>query len=308
MNKTMKLTFSKINFPVIVLTFSLILSCSNDEEIPTPITDIYLSIPDIHFESKLIELGIDSDGVVNHQILKSDAEKVTRLDLNFSGNAGKISDLTGVEGFINITFLAAAGQEIQEIDLSSNTDLDTLFLGGNLLTSIDISKNPNLILLDIQANYLHTVNGLSAADNLKKVNFSFNDFEEVSIDNESVEVLLMSHNLLKSIDIQGASSLKNVLLTSNQLTAIDLSANTLLETLIISDNNLSNIHLAHNINLTHLYVSSNSLTSLDLSNNQALTDLRVDRNPDLTCIRILNDQEIPTLSLSEYQELNEVCN
>lgn len=295
------------NFPVILMTFFLMASCSKDDEIPSPINDTYLSIPDIHFESKLIELGIDSDGTVNHQILKSDAEKVTRLDLNLSSRPGKISDLTGIEGFINITFLSAEIQEIQDIDLSFNTELDTLFLGGNLLASIDVSKNPDLILLDVQGNYLHTINGLSGAENLKKLNLSFNNFEELSLDNGSVEVLLMSHNLLQSIDINGAISLKNVLLTSNQLSSIDLSTNTLLETLVISDNQLTNIHLEQNGYLTHFYISSNSLTDLDVSYNQALIDLRVDRNPDLSCIKIQSNQEIPTLSLSEYQQVNELC-
>ena len=306
----MKFSFSrnKIIYPIFAATLCLFVSCSSDDETPNPINDIYLNIPDIHFETILIEQGIDSDGIVNQQMLKSDAKAISVLDLNLSANFGEIRDLTGIEGFVNITLLSAAGQDIKAIDLSFNTKLDTLFLNGNQLTNIDISNNPNLILLDIQSNELSSINGLSKAKNLKELNLSFNDFEEISINNESIEVLLISHNLLKTIDTKDALNLKNVLIIVNQLTTVDFSSNTRLETLVISGNKLQNINLENNTSLTHLYSSSNLLTSLDVSNNQELIDLRVDRNPDLTCIKILNSQEIPTVSISDYQELNTICN
>lgn len=293
---------------VVVLALSLIISCSRDDETLIQMDNIYLNIPDIHFESKLIELGIDSDGIVNQQMLRSDAEKLNRLDLNLSTSSGKIVDFTGIEGFVNITFLSAAGQEIKDVDLSFNTKLDTIFLSGNQLTTIDISNNLNLILLDIQSNELSVITGLSKSTNLKNVNLSFNNFEEISINNTSIEVLLISHNLLKSIDIKDALNLKNLFIILNQLTTVDFSSNRLLETLVISGNKFQNINLEKNTHLTHLYSSSNLLTRLDVSKNQELIDLRVDRNPALTCIKILNSQEIPNVSLSDYQELNTICN
>jgi len=306
----MKFSFynNKITYPIFTVTFFLIVSCSSNDETPNPINDNYLSIPDIHFETELIEQGIDSDGIVNQQMLKSDAEAVSLLDLNLSANHGEIRDLTGIEGFVNITLLSAVGQEIKNIDLSFNTKLDTLFLYGNHLTNIDVSNNANLILLDIQSNELSSISGLSKSINLKEVNLSFNNFEEISIENESIEVLYISHNFLKSIDTNDALNLKNVLIILNQLTTVDFSSNTLLETLVISGNKLQYINLENNTSLTHLYSSSNLLTSLDVSNNQKLIDLRVDRNPDLTCIRILSSQEIPTLSISDYKKLNTICN
>jgi hypothetical protein len=78
--------------------------------------------------------------------------------------------------------------------------------------------------------------------------------------------------------------------------------------MLISDNKIQNINLEQNSNLTHLYITSNSLTSIDVSNNQELVDLRVDRNPNLSCIKIQSGQEIPNVSKSDYQELNNNCN
>ncbi|MDO6491694.1 MULTISPECIES: hypothetical protein [unclassified Cellulophaga] len=304
----MKITYNNKAYIIIILGLFHIVSCSNDNEIQNPINDIYLSIPDIHFETKLIEQGIDSDGIINQQILKSDAEAVSQLNLNLSANFGEIIDLTGIQGFVNITLLSAAMQEIKSVDLSFNTKLDTLFLYGNHLTNIDIGNNSNLILLDIHSNKLSSINGVSKLLNLKKMNLSYNNFEEINIKNESIEDLLISDNLLRSIDTNDALNLKNVLLTLNQLTTVDFSSNTLLESLLISGNKLQDINIENNTSLTHLYSSSNLLTSLDVSNNQKLIDLRVDRNSNLTCIKISSSQEISTVSISEYQELNTICN
>lgn len=296
----------RITTIVILITSCFAFSCSNDPS--EYIDDIYIHIADNHFETILIEQGIDSDGIVNQQILKSDAEEVTQLNLNISTNFGQIVDLTGIEGFTNITSLSADGQKIKNIDLGYNTKLDTIYLNGNQLTTIDVSNNLDLILLEVQANELRTINGLSKSEKLKYVNLSFNNFEEIRINNESIEVILISHNLLKSIDTNEAVHLKNILIILNQLTTVDFSSNILLETLVISGNKLQNINLENNTSLTHLYSSSNLLTTLDVSNNHELIDMRVDRNPDLSCIKIESGQKIPTISLSDYQELNAVCN
>ena len=302
---------NKIAYFFFVFTLFLTVSCSTDDETPTPVTNKFLSIPDSHFEALLVEQGIDSDGLVDQQMLRSDAEQVSRLDLNLYSHFGEISDLTGIEGFLNITFLSAVGQEIEDIDLSFNTKLDTLLLTANYLTSIDLSNNPHLIYVDLQVNEFSdgtSIVGLSNATNLKELDLSWNYIEVFGIHNESLEVLHMSNNDLISIDTDGATNLQHVLLTSNKLEIVDFSTNISVETLLISDNQLEHIDLENNTLLTHLYGSSNLLTSLDVSHNQDLIDLRVDRNPSLTCIKIQSSQEIPTISLSDSQELSDTCN
>jgi len=286
------------------------LTISDYQELNQLCDDMYLYIPDTHFETKLVEQGIDSDGIVNQQMLKADAEKVSVLDLNLSANSGEIADLTGIEGFVNLKLLSADNQELELIDLSYNTLLDTLYLSGNKFSSIDLSNNTNLIFVDIQTNKFSSgssIIGLSNATNLKDLDLSWNYLEDFSIHNESLEVLHMGNNDLKSIDTNGAINLRNVVLASNKLEAVDFSTNTSLETLLLAGNKLEHIDLENNTNLTHLYISSNSLTSLDVSHNQELVDLRVSDNPNLTCIKIQKDQ-YPYVIKSDYQELNEICN
>lgn len=289
---------------IAIIIAILISSCSRNDA--DSYENQYLDIPDSSFEAILIKEGIDSDGVLNQRMLRKDASEVSVLDLNFS-NEGEISDLTGIEGFVGLRKLSVMQHELVGIDLSSNTLLDTLLLAGNFISTIDVSNNPNLILMDVQANELNSVEGLSNAKSLKKLNLSWNLFEEFSVENESLEVLHMSQNILKSLNTEGAVNLKNILLTTNELTTVDFSKNVKLETVLISDNKIQNIDLEHNKGLTHLYISSNWLINLDVGSNQELIDLKVDRNPNLNCIKINSGQNIPNVSISEYQELNTSC-
>ncbi len=293
---------------LVLIACSLFVSCSSDDDKSELDTVIYLSIPDVSFETKLVEQGIDSDGIINQRILKSDAEKATRLDFNLTAHFGDIVDLKGIEGFVNLKLLSASGHDIERVDLSANTLLDTIYLSGNLIDHIDLSKNTNLILVDVQSNGLSSINGISELTHLKKLDVSWNNLEQLTVQNESIEVLNASLNLLTTLNTEGSVNLKNILLTTNKLTTVDFSSNTLIETLLIGDSQLQSINLESNSKLTHLYLFSNLLTSLDVSYNQELVGLKVDRNSDLTCIKILDGQSIPSVTKSVYQELSSTCN
>ena len=55
-------------------------------------------IPDNRFEQRLINLNIDSDGIINGQILTTDAHSITDLNLRSIG----ASNLNGLEDFVNL--------------------------------------------------------------------------------------------------------------------------------------------------------------------------------------------------------------
>lgn len=290
-----------------VTTCCLVISCASDDKDPDFSNDGYLYIPDTNFETILIEQGIDSDGEINQQMLKADAEEVSVLDL-YAYNSGKINDLTGIEGFTNLKLLSAISHNIEHVDLSFNTKLDTLYMQANNLNSIDFSNNPNLIFANLTSNLLTSVTGLSETTKLKDLQLSFNLLEEFSIDNPSVENLLLSHNLLKSFDATGATNLKYILLRLNEITNLDFSSNTLLENVFVDNNIIENINFGENTQIKYLLVHNNSLSELDLSPFPELIKLTAHNNPNLTCIKINNGQDIPTLSISDFQKLNTSCN
>ena len=259
-----------------------VIACSkNEEEFPIPM-DEFVQIPDVAFEKELIAQGIDTDGVINQKILRTDAEKVEKLSLF----RAEINSLKGVEAFVNLKRLYADANNLVRIDLSKNILLDSISLSSNNLTSIE---------------------GLSNATNLKWLSLSYNYFTDFSIDNSSVRNILMSDNDLVSFDASKAPNLRSALLTLNKITALDFSKNPLLNVLLFSANKVKTIDLDSNVNLEYIYCSSNLLTDFDLSNLPMLIDVRVDRNPSLTCIKIAPGQQIPTLKLSAYQSANVKC-
>jgi hypothetical protein len=96
--------------PLCLLTsIFVIASCDNSDELISPGND-FVYIPDNQFESILIEQNIDTNGVINQKIIQRDALKVTHLDLNLSASNLFIEDLTGIEGFTNLSYLSASGQ------------------------------------------------------------------------------------------------------------------------------------------------------------------------------------------------------
>lgn len=100
------------------LAIILFVSCSGDDAMDI-FSNTYLRIPDASFEAILIAKDIDTDGVVNKQMLKSDAEDVQELDLGIL-EYGTIDDLSGIEGFTSLKRLIANQHDIQQIDLSAN--------------------------------------------------------------------------------------------------------------------------------------------------------------------------------------------
>jgi len=113
------------------------------------------SIPDSNFEQDLIDKGIDSDGIINGEVLTSDISGVTTLEIEYYN----ISNITGIEGFSSLEILRCEDQNLSQIDLTQNIALKELYLGnpgeigGNHFESIDLSNAVNLEVLWLQNNY-----------------------------------------------------------------------------------------------------------------------------------------------------------
>ena len=113
----------------------------------------YVTLPDSNFEQKLIDLGIDTDGL-NGKITITDVSFITSLDLSNTN----IKDLTGIENFTSLTALDFSNNQITNIDLSKNILLETLNASSNQITTLDLSKNVNLRIVYIVNNPLISLN------------------------------------------------------------------------------------------------------------------------------------------------------
>ncbi len=268
---------------IIAITLLSLCACSKkDTDDLVEIPNNFITIPDPAFEEELIAQGIDSDGMVNQRLLKEDARAVTNLDIyNFY-----ITDISGIEGFVN---------------------LDKLYINGTGIQTIDVSKNVLLKDLWLYGNELKEIQGVSLLERLEYLDLTMNYFEEFTLENSNVERLLMSNNELTQFDASGAENLKTLNINGNNLTSVDLSQNTLIEAVALGGNAITQLNFGTAANLTYIECFSNNLSSLDVSNFPNLQVLSANRNPNLTCIKIAESQ-IMELRLSDYQQATTECN
>jgi len=172
-----------------------------------------IAIPDVEFENILLSNGIDT-GFFDGFISQVDAEAVTgTLNISPIGSfGGEVTNITRIEGFVNITGLDAlpGGANIQVMDLPANTELSYLNLTNSIaLTSIDLSNNTKLTEV-----YLSPFSGSSSGG-----------FSGVNLSNLSVlNKLEINGGDFSSIDLSDCVLLDDLRMTQcNNLLGLDLS-------------------------------------------------------------------------------------
>ena len=248
-----------------------------------------VNIPDNAFLNALIAEGVDSDN--NKVISYEEAESVRILDLHNKG----ISDLTGIEAFINLDTLICRDNNLTKLDVTGNTALLYLDVDGNNLDSLDVTNNSALTYLDCSSN---PINSLDVSNN------------------HLLKELKCGYNKLSTLDISGNINLERLECDINNLSNLDVSSNPKLSNLRCEDNNLSNLNVSSNKELKSLTCSFNDLTTIDISSNTELislsceenqiTHLDISRNDSLKGLNCSFNQ-LSNLNVSENTELEELC-
>lgn len=189
------------------------------------------------FEDKLIALGIDKDGK-NGSIVSAEILNVKSIDITNSS----ITDLSGIEYFINLETLICKGNLLSTIDLSKNTALKYLDCSNNPLTTLDVSKN--ILLVELYC------------DNV------------VTITNKTITAKNTSTNRLTALDLSNNLFLTKLSCSNNQIVNLDLSKNNLLTDVNCSNNNLQILNLNNSNNTKMLNVN--------FKNNSSLYCIKVD--------------------------------
>ncbi|MDC0230850.1 hypothetical protein OAK19_02705 [Aureispira] len=229
-------------------------------------------IPDINFKSFLISpwSGVNTNGDSEIQV-----SEATAYTFNLNVGMMNISDLTGIEAFINLTELSCYGNQLTNINLSQNTALTYLNCEDNQLTSLDLSQNAALEILNCENNQLTSLN-LNGAIALGAVWGDYNLLTSLDLStNINLELLLLVGNQLASLDVSQNPVLNRLDCEgqnwpNSQLMSLDLSQNPNLQWVNCSQNQLTYLNLNGAVSLETLYCSENQLTSLDLSTNTIL--------------------------------------
>jgi hypothetical protein len=105
-----------------------------------------VDIPDPAFLHALIAEGVDTYG--DRLISSTEAEAVSSLDVS----RRNISDMTGIEAFVNLDKLNCSYNYLRSLDVSGSRKLHYLNCSKNNICSLDISNNTSLIRLYLQNN------------------------------------------------------------------------------------------------------------------------------------------------------------
>jgi len=242
-------------------------------------TNPYVTIPDDNLLNALIERGVDKNG--DGIISTDEAAQVHTLDVSHNN----ISDLKGIEAFVNLDTLECGWNLLTTLDVSNNRALKMLLCSSNNLTALYVSNNHELIVLDVPNNELTSLN--------------------VS-NNPVLEVLECGKNSLTSLDVSNCPALNILKCELNSLTSLDVSNNDERLTWILCGGNmLTSLNISNNPALTILACTRNSLTILDVSNNPKLGALYCDENL-LTTINLSNSA-LYYINLASMPSLSEVC-
>ncbi len=289
-------------------SFTSILGCDSIVNmtlnvIPGPFT----LIPDVGFETYLGTLGLDPCGI-DGKVPTSYIDTVVSLSINSFNVSPAINDLTGIEDFTSLETLNINRQTSSlsngvyitspsGLDLSQNISLKKLICRGCNLQSLDISTNTNLETLDIglwgpsptlPLNNIQTLN-LTSNTMLKYVNISYCYLQNISFpQSTSLLSVFAENNSISNIDFTSLTNIKRLDLSNNAITNITGNNNTTFKSLNLQNNpNLISLPTSAS-NVDTLIVKGCAFSGLNLSTFSNLKFLDCSYN-DLECLSIKNN-------------------
>lgn len=230
-------------------------------------TSIYTSIPDANFEQYLIDENIDSDGVINGQVLTADIETVAQVIVNDKN----ISNLTGIQDFSALIELNATNNQISNIDLSKNVLLEKLFIANNQLSNLDVSKNIKLKNIDAGENNLAAID-VHLLTELESLSVYKNQLTTINlISNTKLIAFIANDNQLKYVDIR----------ENTALFWLDLDDNLLEDLMLKNENNtkITMFSITGNPNLTCIEVDDVSFSASNWTDKDATANYSIDCAP-----------------------------
>lgn len=194
-------------------------------------------------------------------------EKVTSLTVSDKS----LSDLSGIEYFVNLISLDCQKNQLASLDVSNLTKLTVLTCNENQLTSLDVSSLTKLSNLNCQNNQLTTLD-VSQNAALWDLRCSNNQLTELNVSNNpGLRILYCTDNLLTALDITKNTILEDLLCNNNQLATLDVSNNTALTKLYCHANRMSELNVTNNLKLKTLYCGAQTTTDGSTSQTLKLT-------------------------------------
>lgn len=239
-----------------------------------------VNIPDVNFKAYLVgnsAINTNADSEIQVSEANTFTGTINCSNLN-------ISNLSGIEEFINITTLRCNNNQLTNLNIIYNEFLVFLDCSFNQITSLDVSQNLFLEDLFCVANQ---VTSLNVSQNL------------------DLKRLYVYNNLLTNIDVSQNILLYDLRCFNNSITSLNLDANPDILTFLCLNNQLTSLSVQNGNN--------GQINWVDFTGNPNLTCILVDdatystanwTNVDPASTFVNNQTECNLLSTNDY-ELNE---
>ena len=237
-----------------------------------------VNIPDANFKAYLVgNTAINTNGDAEIQV----SEATTFNGLIYCPILS-ISDLTGIEAFVNLNELQCYSNQLTNLDVSNNTFLTVFNCSYNQLTTLNVSNNTSLTWLYCYNNQLTSL-----------------DVNNCIL----LEGIYSEDNQLSILDLSTNYSLGDLVLNNNQITSLDVSNNTALSGLYCSNNQITSLDLSQNSSLYFFDISNNPFYCLNLANGNSLNfnDCNVQNTPNLYCIEVDDTSNVTGINTPDSQ-------
>lgn len=266
-----------------------------------------VNIPDYQFKTALrngLCVDTDNNGVPDanadlnndDEIQVSEAEAVQYL---FILAQYDVSDLTGIEAFVNLRTLYCDYHALTTLDVSMMPDLRWLTVNSNDLTTLNLGTINSLEKLEVVGNALTSLD-LSHLSNLKYLSCASNPLGSLDLSVcTQLEELYCGANGLNSIDLSTLPMLKKLYCSDNSLSALSFANNPLLEEVVCSSNDMTTLNISSLSNLKKLTAESCPLNGLDITGLTQLTQVACNFN-QFQSFSHGNNSSLTSLQISGY--------
>ncbi|MDM8161010.1 T9SS type A sorting domain-containing protein [Labilibaculum sp. K2S] len=180
-----------------------------------------------------------------------------------------ISDLTGIESFINLTKLDCSRNNLSSLNIASNKKITELNCTSNKLQELDISNNIDLKILRCGTNQIKNLE-TNYLINLENLNCISNRLTSLELDNNSkLNFLDCSNNEINSLNISTNTLLYHISCRSNNLNSLDIQTNTKIVVLDCSGNRIPFSELIKIKNIFSSAIFKNQTEVFEIDNADA---------------------------------------
>ncbi|MDR6763545.1 hypothetical protein J2Y38_003766 [Flavobacterium sp. 2755] len=238
-----------------------------------------IKFSDVNFKNRLLRSESDNntaknlDGVFfkidannDGEIQVEEAAQVSFLDLVNYG----ISNLDGIENFVNVQYLGCFYNTISEVNLDKLAKLDSLDLSVNRIKSLDISTLKKLRYVNLHQNEVENLN-VSGLSNLNYLDSGRNQLTSLDVSScQNLKTLICSESKLSELNVRNLSKLLRFECYTNNLTALYLDDLSSLTYFRCEENKLKELNVKNLTELTYVQCFNNQLETLDFSNSKKL--------------------------------------